>query len=101
MQPIATPEETIDSTIGSSGAVAGGQIERAVLERVRLASHDLLERIPIVLRRREGDVAVDAIESVELLPVGDDLVRLAAGILDRLSDRPRRVVGELDPPQYR
>ena len=48
MQPIASPVETIDSTIGS-GAVAGSQVERAVLERIGLDHHDFVVRVAVVL----------------------------------------------------
>src|SRR6266852_6736007 len=101
MQPIATPDRTIDSTIGSSRSVAGGEIERALLERVRLHHHDLLVRVAIVLIRREGNVAVNAGEIFQLVPVTDDLLWLGADILDRLDDQMRSVVADRDPPQQR
>src|SRR5438045_8427833 len=101
MQPIATPDRTIDSTIGSGGAVAGCKVEGAFLERVRLDHYDLPIGVAVMLVRRERDVAVDAAEVLQLVPVGDDLLRLAAGILDRLGDEPRPIVAERDPPQQR
>src|ERR1041384_6680156 len=98
MLPIASPDKTIDASIGSRGAVAGSQVEGPLLERVRLGHHDLLVRVAVMLIRCERDVAIDAREVLELVPVGDDLLRLPAGILDRLGDEMRRVVAERDPP---
>src|SRR4029077_7187496 len=92
MQPIATPDRTIDWTIGSGGAVAGGQIERAFLERVRLDHHALPVRVTVVLIRRERDLAIDAREIFQGVPVGDDLFRLEAVRLDRRGGQARSVV---------
>src|SRR6267378_7850611 len=100
MQPIASPVETIDSTIGSS-AVAGSQIERAVLERIGLDHHDLVVRIAVVLVDSKSDVAVDARKFLELVEIADDLFRLGADVLHRLGDHPWTVIAERDPPQER
>src|SRR5580693_6265190 len=83
MQPIATPDTTIDSTIDSS-AVTGSQVERAVLERISLDHHHFVVRV-----------------SLELVEIADDLIRLGAHVLHRLGDHPWTVVAERDPPQKR
>src|ERR1700730_8866216 len=101
MQPIATPDRTIDSTIRSRTALDGSQVECAVLERVGLDHHDLVVRVAVMLLWGEGDVAVDARESLELVEIADDLRRLGADILHRLGEHPRAVITERDPPQQR
>src|SRR6266566_5339143 len=100
MQPIATPDETIDSTIGSS-AVAGGQVEGAVLERIGFDHHDFVVWIAVMLSRGKRDVAIDAWEFLELIEIADDLLRLGADALHRLGDHPWAVIAERDPPQQR
>src|SRR5580700_6273753 len=100
MQPIASPVETIDATIGSS-AVAWSQVEGAVLERIGLDHHYFVVGIAVVLVGGKGDVAVDARESLQLVEIADDRLRLGADVLHRLSDQPRRVVAKRDPPQQR
>src|SRR3984893_8278636 len=100
MQPIATPDKTIDSTIGSS-AVTGSQVERAVLERIGLDHHYFVVRVAIVLIGSKGDVAVDAREFLELVEIANDLLRLGAHVPHRLGDHPWTVVAERDPPQKR
>src|SRR5271154_240096 len=100
MQPIATPDKTIDSTIVSS-AVAGSQIERAVLERIGLDHHHFVVRVTVVAIGSEGDVAVDARESLELVEIADDRPGLGADVLHRLGDHPRGVIAKRDPPQQR
>src|SRR5258707_15533749 len=97
MQPIASPVETIDSTIGSS-AVAGSQIERAVLERIGLDHHDLAVRVAVVLVGCKGDAAVDARKFLELVEVAHDLFRLGADVFHRLGDHPWTVIPKPDPP---
>src|SRR5260370_41959090 len=97
MPPIATPVETIDSTIGSS-AVAGSQIERAGLERIGLDHHHLVVRVAVVLIGWKGDVAVDARKFLELVEIADDLFRLGADVLHRLGDHPGTVITDPDPP---
>src|ERR1700726_1320008 len=98
MQPMATPDKTIDSTIGSR-AVAGGQIECAVLERIGFDHHHLVVRVAVVPIGCKGDVAVDARKFCELVEIADDLFRLGADVLHRLGDHPWRVISELYPPQ--
>src|SRR6202042_1798006 len=100
MQPIATPDKTIDWTIGSS-AVAGSQIERAVLEGIGLDHHNFIVRITVVLIGCKGDIAVDARETLELVEISDDLLRLGADIFHRLGDHLWTVVADCDPPQKR
>src|ERR1700691_5808719 len=100
MQPIATPDKTIDSTIGSS-AVARSQVERAVLERIGFHHSHFSVRIAVVLVGREGDVAVNAGEALELVEIAEDLVRLWADGLHRFGDQPRAVIAERNPPQER
>src|SRR5258708_4181935 len=100
MQPIASPVETIDSTIGSS-AVAGSQIERAVLERIGLDHHHLAVRVAVVLIGSKGHVAVDAREFLELVEIADDLFRLGADALHRLGDHPGTVIAACDPKACR
>ena len=51
--------------------------------------------------RREGDVAVDAGEILQLVEVADDLFRLGADALHRFGDHVGRVVAHRDPPQQR
>src|ERR1043166_6696259 len=100
MQPIASPVETIDSTIGSS-AVARGQIERAVLERIGLDHHDLIVRVAVVLVGCKADIAVYARKLLELVEIADDLSRLSADVLHCLGNHPWAVIAECDPPQER
>src|ERR1700712_5772211 len=100
MHPIANPVETIDSTIGSS-AVAGSQIEPAVLERIGLYHYPLVVRVTVVLVGRKGDVAIDARKFLEFVEIADDLFRLGADVLHRLGDHPWTVIAERDPPQQR
>src|ERR1700682_2858710 len=100
MQPIASPVETIDSTIGSS-AVAGSQTERAVLERIGLDHHHLVIRVAVVLIGWKGDVAVAARKFVELVEIADDLFRLGTHVLHRLGNHPWTVIAERDPPKER
>src|SRR5580658_2340363 len=100
MQPIATPDKTIDSTIGSS-AVARSQVERAVLERVGLHHHYFSVRITVVLVGREGDVAVDAGETLELVEIAHDLLRIGTNGLYGLAEHIGAVVSDPDPPQQR
>src|ERR1700690_3174180 len=97
MQPIASPVETIDSTIASR-AVAGSQIERAILERIGLDHHYLAVGVAVVLVGGKRDVAVDAGKFLELVEIADDRLRFGAGALDRLGDHSRRVIAERDPP---
>src|SRR5580698_10403912 len=98
MQPIATPDKTIDSTICSS-AVAGSQVERAILERIGLDHHDFFVRVTVVLSRGKGDVTVDARIAFELIEIADDLVGLSADALHGLCDHSWSVVADADPPQ--
>src|SRR5262249_22933504 len=100
MQPIASPDKTIDSTIDSS-AVAGSQIERAVLERIGLDHHDFVVGIPVVPIGGKGHGAVDTREALEVVKIADDLRRLGAGVLHRLGDQAWTVIAERDPPQER
>src|ERR1700692_4929015 len=100
MQPIASPVETIDTTIGSS-AVAGSQVESAVLERIGLDHHHFVVRVAVVLIGGKGDVAVDAWESLELVEIADDLLRLGADVPHGVGDHPWTVIAERDPPQER
>src|SRR5260370_30812718 len=100
MQPIAPQDKTIDSTIDSS-AVAGGQIECTVLERIRLDHHYFVVGVPVVPIGGKGDVAVDTREALEAVEIADDLRRLGAGVLPRLSDQAGTRVAERDPPQER
>src|SRR5215469_18143817 len=90
----------MDATIGSN-AVTGGQIERSVLKRVGFTHHDLIVGIAVVLLRREGDVTVNAREAVELIPVADDLLRVAAGAFHGFGDHPYTVIAQSNPPQQR
>src|SRR6516225_1505724 len=100
MQPIATPVETIDSTIGSR-AVARSQVECAVLQRIGFDHHHFLVRIAVVLIRAKSDVAVYTRESFELIEVADDLRGLGADGLHGLGNHPRTVIAERNPPQER
>src|ERR1700751_2600194 len=100
MQPIASPVETIDSTIGSR-AVAGSQVERAVLKGISLDHHHFLVRIAVVLIGTKSDVAIDARESFELVEVADDLFGLGAYGLHGFGDHARTVVAERNPPKER
>src|ERR1700733_7932466 len=100
MQPIATPDKTIDWTIGSS-AVARSQVERAVLERIGFHHHHFTVRIAIVLVGREGDVAVNAGEGLELVEIAYDLLRIGTNGLYGLAEHIRAVVSDPDPPQQR
>src|SRR5215467_1080182 len=100
MQPIANPVETIDSTIGLR-AVAGSQVESAVLERISFDHHHFLVRITVVLIRAKSDVAVDPRESFELIEVTDNLLRFGTDGLHGLGDHARTVVAKRDPPQQR
>src|SRR5215831_18538673 len=100
MQPIATPVETIDSTIGLR-AVARSQVERAVLERICFDHHHFLVRIAVVLIGAKSDVAVDTREFFELIEVTDNLLWLGPDGLHGLGDHPRAVVAKRDPPQQR
>src|ERR1700756_2181772 len=100
MQPIAAPVETIDSTIGS-GAVAGSQVECAVLKGISLDHHHFFVRIAVVLIGAKGDVAVDARESFELVEITDNLFGLGADGLHSFGDHARTVIAERNPPQKR
>src|SRR5260370_36958232 len=100
MQPIASPDKTIDSTIDSS-AVAGGQIECPVLERICLDHHYFVVGVPVVPIGGKGDVAVDTREALEAVEIADDLRRLGAGVLHRLGDPAWTAIAERDPPQDR
>src|SRR6516164_5824945 len=100
MQPIATPVETIDSTIGLR-AVARSQVERAVLERICFDHHHFLVRIAVVLIGAKSDVAIDTRELFELIEVTDNLLWLGPDGLHGLGDHPRTVIAERDPPQQR
>src|SRR5437879_279851 len=100
MQPIATPDKTMDSTIGST-AVAGSQLERAALERIGFDHHHFVVRIAVVPIWRKGDVAVDAREFLELVEIADDLLGFGADVLHRLGDHAWRVIAKRDPPQQR
>src|SRR4051812_42263960 len=66
-------------------AVAWSQVEGAVLQRVDLAHHDLGVGEAVVLFRRPRDGAVDARPALGLVPVGDDVVGLRTGGLERLA----------------
>src|SRR5262249_18768429 len=98
MQPIATPVETIDSTIGLR-AVAGSQVERAVLERISFDHHHFLVRIAVVLIGAKSDVAINTREFFELIEVTDNLLWLGPHGLHYLGNHPRTVIAERDPPQ--
>src|SRR3974377_1177771 len=100
MQPIATPVETIDSTIGS-GAVARSQIECAVLKGVSLDHHHFLVRVAVVLIKTKSDVTINARGPFELIKVADDLFGLGADSLHSPGNHPRTVIAERDPPQER
>src|SRR4029077_6153011 len=100
MQPIASPVETIDSTIGSR-AVAGSQVERAVFQGISLNHHHFLVRIAVVLIGAKGDVAVYTREFFELVEVADDLFGLGADGLHGFDDHARTVIAERNPPQER
>src|SRR5689334_9045599 len=98
MQPIATPVETIDSTIGLR-AVAGSQVESAVLKRISFDHHHFFVRVTVVLIGGKSDVAIDARESFELIEVTDNLLWLGPDGLHGLGDHPRTVIAERYPPQ--
>src|SRR5215469_10403337 len=100
MQPIATPVDTIDSTIGLR-AVAGSEVESAVFERISFDHHYFLIRIAVVLIGAKSDVAIDTREFFELIEVADNLLWLGSDGLHGLGDHPRTVIAERDPPQQR
>src|SRR6516225_8169775 len=100
MQPIATPVETIDSTIGLR-AVARSQVERAVLERICFDHHYFLVWIAVVLIGAKSDVAIDTREFLELIEITDNLLWLGPDLLHGFGDHPRPVIAERNPPQQR
>src|SRR5262249_8245829 len=100
MQPIATPVETIDSTIGLR-AVAGSQVKSAVLERISLDHNYFVVRVTVVLIGAKSDVAIDTREFFELIEVTDNLLWFGPDGLYGLGDHPRTVVAKRDPPQQR
>src|SRR5215469_754836 len=100
MQPTATPVETIDSIIALR-AVAGRQVERAVLDRISFDHHHFPVWIAVVLIGAKSDVAIDTREFFELIEVTDNLLWFGPDGLHGLGDHPRTVIAERDPPQQR
>src|SRR5437764_127574 len=68
---------------------------------MRLPSASRLSEPAEGIPRREGNVAIDAGEFLQLVQIADELGRLGADGLDRIGDEHRGVVAERDPPQQR
>src|SRR5882757_8500492 len=101
MQPIASPDRTIDKTIGSRGAVAGSKIERALFKRVGLAHDHFVVGIAVAAVRSEADGAVDTRIGPRLVPVTGHLLGVQSAVLYGFGNHEGRVIADADPPQQR